>query len=196
MAGLCGRLPACKGQMTPVASSFKITEPQLLSHAKFDPRHARRDLAGYELVTASGTLMIKEDSIASIDVVALTVIHRHPVGIDLGGTVGTPRMERSCFSLWSTSGPCAFQKRRRIASRRCNSSRNGSMTMTNRNRDIVTSLICLLFLPEIRLLCEAHQILRERREFHSSDDCRQAVVTQVGAGRGSLTSGRGWRKEI
>src|SRR3546814_17380074 len=58
------------------------------------------DLTGHEGFAADRTFVVEQDSIRSMDAVGLPVVHRDPVGIELGGSVGRPRIEWRLLILW------------------------------------------------------------------------------------------------
>lgn len=44
--------------------------------------------------------MIEENAIAGIHSIGLSIVHRNPVGVELGDGVWAPRVERGGFHLW------------------------------------------------------------------------------------------------
>jgi hypothetical protein len=58
-----------------------------------DARDAAGDLAGHEGLAAAGALVVEEDPVAGVDAVGLAVVHRDPVGVQLGHRVGAARIE-------------------------------------------------------------------------------------------------------
>ena len=72
---------------------------QLVLKPEGNTRDSARDLAGHEGFTANRRLVVEKDAIAGVHPVALTVIHRDPIPVELGDRVGRPRVERGGFLL-------------------------------------------------------------------------------------------------
>jgi len=83
----------------PVALGVEVAEPQLLLEPRLDPGGAVGDLAGHELQPAPGRLVVEEYPRDRVDAVALPVVDRNPVPVDLGDPVGAPRVERGLLRL-------------------------------------------------------------------------------------------------
>ena len=77
--------------MTPVAQGIDVAEVQALVEAFVDARQAARDLACHERLAANRRLVIEEYAVAGEEAVGFAVIHRDPVGVDLGRAVGRTR---------------------------------------------------------------------------------------------------------
>ena len=60
---------------------------------------ARGDFPGHERLTAARRFVIEEDPAARVDSVALPVVHRRPVGEDLGDGVRAAWVERGRLVL-------------------------------------------------------------------------------------------------
>ena len=57
------------------------------------------DLAGDELEAAPGRLVVEQDAERGVQVVALAVVDRDPVAVDLGHAVGRAGVERRRLGL-------------------------------------------------------------------------------------------------
>ena len=57
------------------------------------------DLAGDEGLAADRALVVEQDAVRGVHAVGLAVVHRDPVGVDLGGAVGRARVERRGLRL-------------------------------------------------------------------------------------------------
>ena len=66
---------------------------------KFDFGHAIRDFAGNKLSASQRAFVVEQDATRAKDVVTLSVVNRHPVGIQLSHAVGASRVERRGFNL-------------------------------------------------------------------------------------------------
>src|SRR4029450_4669769 len=86
--------------VTPIALGIEIPQVNFSLQACLDSCCRPGDLPSNEGFAAAWRFMIKKDSVASKNAVALTVIEGDPVSINLGCTVRTPRIEGSRFSLW------------------------------------------------------------------------------------------------
>ena len=85
--------------MTPIPQGIEVAHIQALVQAGIDARQSPGDLAGYEGFTAARAFMVKKNAVAGIHAIGLAVIHRDPVGIELGHPVGTARIEGRGFLL-------------------------------------------------------------------------------------------------
>src|SRR5438105_14752856 len=65
----------------------------------FDRRRRASDLSGDECFAAARTFVIEQDAIASIETIAFAIVHRRPIGKNLGHSVGTARPEGRAFGL-------------------------------------------------------------------------------------------------
>ena len=81
------------GRVTPVAARVEVAEHQLRRQAQLDRGGRVGDLAGDELEAAAGALVIEEDPRAGVEAVALPVVDRYEVRVDLGDAVGAAGIE-------------------------------------------------------------------------------------------------------
>ena len=84
---------------TPVALGIQVAQLQHIELAQLDLGHTVGDLARDKLTAAQRALVVEQNAAAAKNVVALAVVHRHPVGIQLGHTIGAARVERGRFLL-------------------------------------------------------------------------------------------------
>jgi hypothetical protein len=98
--------------VTPVALGVEIAEVQLLLQAHFDARGSARDLARDEGLPAARGFVVEQDAVAGVHAVGLAEIHRHPVGVHLGATVGAARPERAWFPSAALPALCRTSRRR------------------------------------------------------------------------------------
>ena len=87
------------GGVAPVTLRVEVAERQLLVELVRDARHAVRHLAGDELEAAAGRFVVEEDARRGVQVVALAVVDRDPVAVDLGHAVGAAGVERRRLAL-------------------------------------------------------------------------------------------------
>ena len=85
--------------MAPVAQRVQVAHVQALLQALGDVGEAAGDLAGHEGLAAARRLVVEEDAVAGIHAVGLAVVHRDPVGVELGHRVGRARVEGRGFLL-------------------------------------------------------------------------------------------------
>ena len=64
-------------------------------------RNGQGDLPGDECFATALGLVVKEDAVAGEDTVGFAIVPRNPIGVDLGDTVWTPRVERGGLRLWN-----------------------------------------------------------------------------------------------
>src|SRR5690606_35243709 len=83
----------------PVALGVEVAEAQLLGHAEADLGDGVGDLAGHELEAPARALVVEEDAGAGVEVVALPVVDRDPVAVELGDAVGAARVEWRALAL-------------------------------------------------------------------------------------------------
>ena len=79
--------------MAPVALRIEVAEPEAILLADRDRGNGAGDLAGDEGLAATRALMVEEDAVRGVHPVGLAVVHRDPVGVDLGGGIGAARVE-------------------------------------------------------------------------------------------------------
>jgi hypothetical protein len=82
--------------MRHMPSTYSLAKPQSRLASRF---HAVGDFAGDELATSQRAFVVEENAAATEYVVALAVVHRHPVRVELGHTVGTAGVERGVLLL-------------------------------------------------------------------------------------------------
>ena len=85
--------------MAPVAPGVEVAEPQPVLQAELDRRHRAGDLAGDEGLAAARALVVEQDAVGGEQAVALAVVARDPVGVELGRGVGALRQERRRLAL-------------------------------------------------------------------------------------------------
>ncbi len=90
--------------MAPVALGIEIADEQLVLLAGLDRRHRAGDLARDEGLAADRALVIEQDAVRGMDAVGLAVVHRDPIGVELGGAIGTARRERRGLVLRGFGG--------------------------------------------------------------------------------------------
>ena len=83
----------------PVALRVEVAELQAIQLAEFDLGDAVGDLAGHELAAAQRTFVVEQDAAAAENAVALAVVDRHPVRVELGDAIGAARIEGRVFRL-------------------------------------------------------------------------------------------------
>ena len=81
------------GREAPVALGVEVAQVQRALAAGEDRGERAGDLARDEGLAAAGRLVVEEDAVAAEEAVALAVVHRDPVGVDLGGGVRAARVE-------------------------------------------------------------------------------------------------------
>src|SRR6185369_363802 len=79
--------------MAPVALGTEITQIEALLLAAHDSRHRPSDLAGDERLAAQRALVVEQDAVAGMEAIGLAIVHRDPVGIELGRAIGRTRPE-------------------------------------------------------------------------------------------------------
>src|SRR5262249_18268825 len=84
---------------SPVALGLKIAEAEFFLEPKLDAGDSVANLAGHELVAAARRLVVEQDARASEQSVALSVVDRDEVAVDLGDAIGAARMERRRLAL-------------------------------------------------------------------------------------------------
>jgi len=87
-------------RVSPVASRVEVPERERVGQAVLDPRDPVTDLPFDELEPAPRRTVIEQDPGHPEEVVALAVVHRHPVPVELGRAVRRSRVERRRFALW------------------------------------------------------------------------------------------------
>jgi hypothetical protein len=92
------RLHVVTGE-APVALHVNVSQAQFTLQAKLDACHRVRDLAGHELYASQRRFVVEEDAAGRMQAEAFSVVHRHPVRIQLGYAVRAARIERRRFAL-------------------------------------------------------------------------------------------------
>src|SRR5712691_13441307 len=98
--------------MAPIAFGVEITQPELVGLAGEDLCNAPRQFPRDEVLTTSWRLVVEQDPAACIQVMRLTVVHGHPVGVQLGRGIRAARMERRRLALGSGGEPEHLRRRR------------------------------------------------------------------------------------
>src|ERR1035437_9133161 len=80
-------------RITPVAPGVEVTEVNRVLQAQLDARGGAGDLAGDEGLAAARALVVEQNPARGVKIVALAVVHRQPVGVDLGAAIGRARPE-------------------------------------------------------------------------------------------------------
>ena len=91
--------------MAPVAQRAQVAEVQAVLQAERDARQRARDLARDEGLAAQRALVVEQDAVAGVHAVGLAVVHRDPVGVELGHRVGAARIERRGLLLRRSPAP-------------------------------------------------------------------------------------------
>jgi hypothetical protein len=87
------------GGAAPVAAGVEVAESQLVVEPELDAGDAVAHLAFDELESPAGRAVVEQDPRGGEHVVALAVVDRDPVCVDLGHAVGRAGMERCAFGL-------------------------------------------------------------------------------------------------
>ena len=85
--------------MAPVAQRIEVAHVETGVEALIDARQAAGDLAAYEGFAAARGSVVDQDAVAGIHAVGLAVVHRDPVGIELGDAIGAAGIEGRGFFL-------------------------------------------------------------------------------------------------
>ena len=72
------------------------------------------DLATDKRLSSQRALVIEEDAIGCVQPVGLSVVHRNPIGVDLGGGVGRPGVEGRRLPLRGSAGAAKHLRRRSL----------------------------------------------------------------------------------
>src|SRR5258708_10461080 len=84
---------------SPIALRVEIAQAQFRRQPQLDARDAVRDLARDELEAATRRFVVEENPRTYVQVVALAIVDRDVVPVDLGNPVGTARVKRRGLSL-------------------------------------------------------------------------------------------------
>src|SRR5215470_3766763 len=85
--------------VAPIALGIQITEIDSVLQAKLDGGDRAGDLARHEGLAAGRAFVIEQNAVGSVHPVGFAIVHRDPVGIELGGGVGRARIEGCSFTL-------------------------------------------------------------------------------------------------
>ena len=85
--------------VAPVALGIEIAEIEPVLQPELDRRDRAGDLAGDEGLAADRALVVEQDAVGGVHAVGLAVVHRDPVGVELGRGVGRARIERRGLAL-------------------------------------------------------------------------------------------------
>ena len=86
-------------RMSPVAQGIKVAEEEAILKTEFYTSHCTGDLAGNKGLSPERAFMVEENTIAGVDTIGLTVVHRNPVSVELGNTIRTSWIKRSGLLL-------------------------------------------------------------------------------------------------
>src|SRR5665647_283237 len=84
---------------SPVPLCIEISQVQEFVLSADYPCNSTGDLAGDKGLTPSWGFMIEQNTIGRKEIISLTVITGHPVGVNFRTGVGAPRMKRGIFFL-------------------------------------------------------------------------------------------------
>ena len=85
--------------VTPVAQCAYVAHEEAFVQPLADVGQAAGDLAGDEGFATARALVVEQDAVAGIHAIGLAVVHRDPVGIELGHGVGAARVKGRGFLL-------------------------------------------------------------------------------------------------
>ena len=105
-------------RMAPVAQRAHVAQIQRILQAQRDPRDGTRDLARDEGLAAQRALVVEQHAVAGVHAVGLAVVHRDPVGVELGDRVRAARIERRGFLLRDLLHQAVQLGRRRLVEAR------------------------------------------------------------------------------
>src|ERR1700691_4133973 len=88
-------------RVAPISLGFQVSKEKFGRQAKFDTRHAVGDFPGDELEAASRTLVVEQNAVGAGDAIGFAVVQGEVETRYLTDTIGTSRMERGGFTLWS-----------------------------------------------------------------------------------------------
>ena len=74
--------------VTPVTKCIQVSDIQAVLQPQINSGECPCDFSGNEGLSPDGGLVVKQDAIACIDSVGLTIVHRDPISIKLGTCVG------------------------------------------------------------------------------------------------------------
>ena len=79
--------------MAPIAPGVQVAEEKTLLQAQLDACHRTRYFSRHEGLAADRAFMVEQNSVAGVHAISLAVIHRDPVGIQLGHRVRAAGIE-------------------------------------------------------------------------------------------------------
>ncbi len=79
--------------MAPVALGIEVAEIELVLPPERNRGDRPGDLAGDEGLAADRALVVEQDAVRGVDAIGLAIVHRDPVGVELGGGVGRAGIE-------------------------------------------------------------------------------------------------------
>src|SRR5207249_10584023 len=82
-----------------VPLGIEIAQIEFLVKTQFDPRGGSGDLSADKGLPSARRFVVKQNSVTRKEVIGLSIIHRDPVSVRLGGTVRTSWIERRGLSL-------------------------------------------------------------------------------------------------
>ena len=85
--------------VTPVAAGIEVAHVEAVLEAEFDASGGASDLAGDEGLAAARALVVEENAVGGVEVIAFAVVHREPVGVHFRATVRRAGPERRFFRL-------------------------------------------------------------------------------------------------
>ena len=100
--------------VAPVAPGVEVPEQQPVLQPQGDAAGGAGDLARDERLAAARALVVEEDPAAGEQAVRLAVVHRDPVGVELGRAVGGARVERRGLALGHLPDPAEHLARGRL----------------------------------------------------------------------------------
>src|SRR3990167_8643815 len=87
--------------MAPITLCIQVAQIEAFLQSQFDSGKCASYFSRYKYFTSNRTFMVKEYSIARVDTVGFAIVDGDPIRIQLGHSIGTPRVKRRCFFLRS-----------------------------------------------------------------------------------------------
>jgi hypothetical protein len=87
--------------MTPITFGIQVTKIHAALFSKANVSDRAGNFTRHKGPASPRTLVIKENTIASIDFVGFAIVHRDPIGVQLGDTIRRARVEWRSFRLRS-----------------------------------------------------------------------------------------------
>ena len=85
--------------MTPITQCIHIAHVKALLKTLRNIRQTPTDFAGNKGLSTAFAFMVKQNAVAGVDTIGLSVVDRHPVRIQFGNCIGAARVKRRCFPL-------------------------------------------------------------------------------------------------